>query len=496
MSKYLLCIIIGIILYSLLNNRNGFSVGCLHISASGSPAFNMFDFDDSDDDEPDPEPTPAPTPGELFKIGDIVEAHSLQGAPQHNGKIGTVESFNDEKGRYTVALDEGGNMLSLKEANLQLVPKERLGTFYMSKGEIEERFIIKVPIKYRDIYSITYVEKEYIEVIDKKTYRSTVFEYNENDIIYYCYENEKIKKFFIITRLGKVLFLKEEVKLHKILEYIHNTDNIDDIDEVLIFTNIIEFFKDSISNSKKQLKFLGSPITENEKKRLITEKNIYFFSYISKYNKCYNPDLMEINTKLSELNTKLEARCPKLELEVYEFPLNNLKENIHHFYNSYEETETEETETDPSIYANNILILCLMYEGNCISSILLEYNRNKITISSETYKVYESKKYNKLLRSTLLIIVTLLICNESDNITHIESVAINPISAWYFLNPTNNFKLENVLGVPVGLEIKSFSDIEKSKSIIITMELNDHNNERAEVLFDELTKDEGALICP
>ena len=137
-----------------------------------------------------------------------------------------------------------------------------------------------------------------------------------------------------------------------------------------------------------------------------------------------------------------------------------------------------------------------MYEGNCISSILLEYNRNKITISSETYKVYESKKYNKLLRSTLLIIVTLLICNESDNITHIESVAINPISAWYFLNPTNNFKLENVLGVPVGLEIKSFSDIEKSKSIIITMELNDHNNERAEVLFDELTKDEGALICP
>ena len=122
------------------------------------------------------------------------------------------------------------------------------------------------------------------------------------------------------------------------------------------------------------------------------------------------------------------------------------------------------------------LILCLMYEGNCISSILLEYNRNKITISSETYKVYESKKYNKLLRSTLLIIVTLLICNESDNITHIESVAINPISAWYFLNPTNNFKSKNVLGVPVGLEIKSFSDIEKSKSIIITMELNDHNN--------------------
>ena len=91
MVKYLLCIIIGIILYLLLNNRNEFSVGCLHISASGSPAFNMFDFDDSDDDEPDPEPTPAPTPGELFKIGDIVEAHSLQGAPQHNGKIGTVE---------------------------------------------------------------------------------------------------------------------------------------------------------------------------------------------------------------------------------------------------------------------------------------------------------------------------------------------------------------------------------------------------------------------
>ena len=265
--------------------------------------------------------------------------------------------------------------------------------------------------------------------------------------------------------------------------------------QLLIFTNIIESFKESISNSKKQLKSLGSPIIEEEKEKLKKE-NIYFFSYISKYNKCHNPNLIEINTKLSELNTKLEARCPKLELEVYEFPLNNLKGNIHHFYNSYEETETEETETDPSIYVNNILILCLMYEGNCISSILLEYNRNKITISSETYKVYESKKYNKLLRSTLLIIVILLVCNESDNITHIESAAPNPISAWYFLNPKNNFQLEDVFRVQVGLEIKSFSDIEKSKNIIITMALNDHNKKMAEVLFDELTKDEGALICP
>eukprot|EP01043_Picozoa_sp_COSAG02_P034448 COSAG02_NODE_2407_length_8929_cov_50.486154_3_plen_1720_part_01 len=54
-------------------------------------------------------------------VGDRVAIHSLTGAPQHNGKLGTVRSFASEKDRYSVELDGGeknAKPLGVKPANL------------------------------------------------------------------------------------------------------------------------------------------------------------------------------------------------------------------------------------------------------------------------------------------------------------------------------------------------------------------------------------------
>jgi hypothetical protein len=49
----------------------------------------------------------------------------LLGAPQHNGKTGTVVSYDVGKGRYAVVLDEGlrsERRLAVRPANLKLYP--------------------------------------------------------------------------------------------------------------------------------------------------------------------------------------------------------------------------------------------------------------------------------------------------------------------------------------------------------------------------------------
>ena len=59
----------------------------------------------------------APAPFDRFPSDTSVLVKGLQGAPQHNGKRGTVQQFDGGKGRYVV--DLGGAALSLKQENLQ-----------------------------------------------------------------------------------------------------------------------------------------------------------------------------------------------------------------------------------------------------------------------------------------------------------------------------------------------------------------------------------------
>lgn len=59
---------------------------------------------------------PANKPG-ILKKGTAVFVHSLNGAKQHNGKIGKISAYDEQKDRYNV--DLGGNYVALKVDNIQ-----------------------------------------------------------------------------------------------------------------------------------------------------------------------------------------------------------------------------------------------------------------------------------------------------------------------------------------------------------------------------------------
>ena len=243
---------------------------------------------------------------------------------------------------------------------------------------------------------------------------------------------------------------------------------------------------------KRKLKHIIESIREtpqNQSKRFFSHKLTYryYILYLKDKKGCYIEDFDKIKyftRKLSELNKLLKGKCPNLELKI----------------DDYHRLHGEITSFSGRSPLYHKILLCLYYKGNCISSIELKYIRNNtMEIYTETHEDYQRKKYNTLLRSTLLIVATLLICNESDNITHIELLATNPISAWYFVNPKNKFEdyvIDNLSQKGQDKEFMSLTDVEEEGPITIIIELTDHNKGRAEVLFNELTKDEGALICP
>ena len=56
-----------------------------------------------------------------FVVGAVVNIHSLQACPEHNGTQGKLEKWEEERGRWGVRLNSNGRLLGLKPANLQLV---------------------------------------------------------------------------------------------------------------------------------------------------------------------------------------------------------------------------------------------------------------------------------------------------------------------------------------------------------------------------------------
>ena len=91
-------------LVAIMNDLNeAMAAASDDIDASGT------DSDFGEDEEEEDESTTASGGGGAgasaaggdadFEVGVLVEAHDLKGAPQHNGKTGTVESFDPAKGR-------------------------------------------------------------------------------------------------------------------------------------------------------------------------------------------------------------------------------------------------------------------------------------------------------------------------------------------------------------------------------------------------------------
>jgi hypothetical protein len=121
-------------------------------------------------------------------------------------------------------------------------------------------------------------------------------------------------------------------------------------------------------------------------------------------------DLTNAKTTLLELNALLQKKCHNLSL------------HLDYVYNQHPPTNRLVSyHNDPSS-----LILCLYNEFGCISSIMITIDDASIMIDSETDSSFSGRKYNKLVRCTVIILSLLL----SKHIKRVTSHSINPISAY------------------------------------------------------------------
>ena len=125
-------------------------------------------------------------------------------------------------------------------------------------------------------------------------------------------------------------------------------------------------------------------------------------------------DLTNAKTALLKWSQLLQTKCPNTSLQldyVYDHrpPANRLV--------SYH--------NDPSS-----LNLCLYNERGCVSSIAITMDDDSLMIDSATDPEFSGRKYNKLLRCTVLLLSLLL----SKQLQRVTSHAMNPISAYLLLH--------------------------------------------------------------
>jgi hypothetical protein len=171
-------------------------------------------------------------------------------------------------------------------------------------------------------------------------------------------------------------------------------------------------------------------------------------------------------------------------------------------------------------------IICLNYLRQCISSISCKINPEEhyVEFSSKTQSMYESRKYNVLLRSVLILLCPYITYNNREPINRIISRAINPASIYlmakYFyayndkLNEymnenglTNNTLTPSVVedfyynndssDMDIDDEEKLAAYFENNENIgnpvLLTLELTNEYISRANEIFNTtITK----LICP
>ena len=78
-------------------------------------------------------------PPQQLPSGSTVEVHGLTGAPQHNGKLGTVQGYDAAKGRYSVLVEGEAKALRVKGANLRLRDVRREGGKHADGLRLRER---------------------------------------------------------------------------------------------------------------------------------------------------------------------------------------------------------------------------------------------------------------------------------------------------------------------------------------------------------------------
>lgn len=186
-------------------------------------------------------------------------------------------------------------------------------------------------------------------------------------------------------------------------------------------------------------------------------------------------ELNETKALIEQLNELLHQTCPGYSLNIdYIFRLRD--------------PSTVSTFSSP--FDANTLLLCLFNGNNCVSSLELDIDTNlyqHISISSKTNKLYEKRKYNKLLRAVIIIIAKTI----DPVIKIIVSEAVNSISAYLMLHSFNavykNRETNKILDRDSTFdEIKAEMESREDESIVSRVELTDENIENAHRIFERI----------
>lgn len=211
--------------------------------------------------------------------------------------------------------------------------------------------------------------------------------------------------------------------------------------------------------------------TINAKSAALTKlfKEIPDFLYIKRLECIPLKNLDAAKEIIKSLNIALIERCPGFRINI-DYILNF---EDHSLITSFSKNEKPYQ-----------LLLCLFYANNCVSSLTIDYeNETEILFSSRTNKQYVRRKFNKLLRSIIIII------GKSLGADVVSSYAVDPISAFLMLTSFNAVSKYD-LGVIVDKtttfdKIKPIMDAAPGKMIYSMVELNDVNVANAQTIFDE-----------
>jgi hypothetical protein len=266
--------------------------------------------------------------------------------------------------------------------------------------------------------------------------KNTIYSITIDECIYYFFGQNKKYLLVLINHEYYIL------KLH---------ESYDDIDMTLL--EGIEQ-KLPVTNEREEM----------ELRKHLRRTDILYF----RYDVCHKSlDLRRAQAKVLELTRILQTKCPNLSLHL------DYIYNMHPPNNMFAIWGT----IFPNPY---LLVLCLYNEHGCISSISIKLERDTINIDSVTDSNFEGKKYNKLLRSVVILISVLLPLH----ISRIISLAINPISAYLLITYFGGIIPPPAI-VPDNIEFFTFL---QESHITITPE-TDYKE-----LFEKYKKDFGLIV--
>jgi hypothetical protein len=321
------------------------------------------------------------------------------------------------------------------------------------------------------------------------SYKITIIENDKKKHIY-KYKDESCEVYFKLD--DKIQYIGYLVKgvFYVVCLYSQHDDDDDIYDSADFDENYKKHFnfldESAIILLSKDTRTLTD--TEKEKKYEIIAQladlkrvlgNIEYILNIIKY--CHSEiDLMPAKEKITKLNELLMLK--HRETNTYSISLD-------YIYNLNKDTRINVFNDSHYSINGSTLLLCIYYENECIASLVIIYNEQTHTISfdSQTKKEFEGRRYNKLLRSLIILLSKTIFSNAET----LVSTAQNIVSAYIMI------KYFNAVPLDVGdikfdtnityKELEDYMTMSNKSYLKVEVKLTPENITTAEELFKSIT---------